>query len=174
MKKHVAATLLALTTLGVLNAHIDWVAQDGGYLLRVQEKNRDVRGWAEDQLNVLLRSCASVQTHTATSPLGEQVLRQVRAYSTPQSLSARLLGLQQQSDWLLGEFAFEQLNPAVVMFKVTDGQPVLQQDGIWSGTTEPWRPGPWIRRYLAQRGPELPAQLLRCYEPTSGLFRPER
>jgi hypothetical protein len=39
LKRHVAATLLVLTTLGVINAHVDIEAQDGRYFGVWQGKN---------------------------------------------------------------------------------------------------------------------------------------
>ena len=50
------------------------------------------------------------------------------------------------------------------------GRPVdaagqLQAGGVWSGDTGPWSAPVFIRRFLADRLPALPAPLRQCLDP---------
>lgn len=174
MKRHVAATLLALTTLGVLNAHVDVEAQDGRYFGVWQGKKHDVLGWLSDRNNQLWRDCSAVRQPGPGSQTAEQVLALIREYSPPDSRQAQLVSLQQQGRWLVAELNFEKLNPAVVLLHQDGDALQLPERAVWSGSAAPWRPGPRIRAHLltqgqqAQEGPaELPASLLACYDPAS-------
>jgi hypothetical protein len=70
MKKHVALTLLILTTLGVLRAHVDIERQDGRYFLSLQGKKHDLVGAVVNQSNRLFRQCSAVQQSELNSPSG--------------------------------------------------------------------------------------------------------
>lgn len=171
MKRHVAATLLALTTLGVINAHVDVEAQDGRYFGVWQGKKHDVIGWFADRSNQLWRDCSKVQQLAPDSMTAGQVLALIREYSPPDSRQAQLIGLQQQGRWLVAELNFAQLNPAVVLLHQDGGALRLLERGIWSGSTAPWQPGPRIREHLRRQGQQahgqFPEALLACYEPAS-------
>lgn len=175
MKRHVAATLLALTALGVLNAHVDVEAQDGRYFAVWQGQKHDIIGWLADRSNQLGRDCGAVVPVAAGSPQAEQVLALIREYTPPDSRQVQLVSLQQQGDWLVAELRFETLNPAVVLLRQeAQGKSLdLPERAIWSGSTAPWRAGPRIRSHLkAQAPPDFFTQpgaeaLLACYEPVS-------
>ncbi len=171
MKRHVAATLLALTTLGVINAHVGVEAQDGSYFGVWQGRKHDVMGWAADSGNRLLRDCSEVKRLNASSPTGMQALQLIEGYSPPDSRQAQLVSLLQQGDWLVAELTFVQLNPAVVLLRAEPAGLRLPERAVWSGSTAPWEPGPRIRAHLRAQAPQVPANLLACFEPTSaGLF----
>ena len=170
MKRHVAATLLVLTTLGVINAHVDVEAQDGRYFGVWQGKKHDVIGWLADHKNQLWRDCSAVQQLSNASPEAEQVLTLIADHSPPDSRNARLVSLLQQGDWLVAELVFAQLNPAVVVLQAVPEGMRLPERAVWSGSTSPWQPGPRIRQHLALQVPLVPAALLACYDPvTPGL-----
>jgi hypothetical protein len=170
LKRHVAATLLVLTTLGVINAHVDVEAQDGRYFGVWQGKKYDVIGWLADHKNQLWRDCSTVQQLSNASPAAEQVLTLIADHSPPDSRDARLVSLLQQGDWLLAELAFARLNPAVVVLQAVPKGMRLPERAVWSGSTAPWQPGPRIRQHLALQVPQVPAALLACYDPvTPGL-----
>jgi len=170
LKRHVAATLLVLTTLGVINAHVDIEEQDGRYFGVWQGKKHDVIGWLADQNNQLWRDCSAVQQLSLSSPAAEQVLNLIADHSPPDSRNASLIKLQQQGDWLLAELAFARLNPAVVVLRVEPKGLSLPERAVWSGSTVPWQPGPRIRHHLQSQVPQVPAALLACYDPaTQGL-----
>lgn len=178
MKRHVAATLLAITTLGVLNAHVDVEAQDGRYFGVWQGKKHDVLGWLTDQNNRLWRDCRAVQTLAPDSAPAQQVLALIREYSPPDSRQVELVSLQRLGPWQVAELRFAQLNPAVVLLRADGPGLKLPERAIWSGSTAPWQAGPRIREHLRlqvqQVQPEQPTQqaalvepLLACYEPLS-------
>ena len=170
MKRRVAATLLVLTILGVLDAHLDIERQDGAYFLNVQGKKRDVAGMLRNQTNALLRSCGAVTAVKADSALGLRALDAIQAYSPPDSQNARLIRLLQQDKWLIAEVRFASLNPAAVLLQETPGSLAIADGAIWSGSTAPWKAGPLIRRYLGERAPAAPKDLLACFEPSSAAF----
>lgn len=172
MKRHVAVTLLALTTLGVLNTHIDVEAQDGRYFGVWHGKKHDVIGWLADLGNRLGRDCSAVKQLDVSSPAAAQVLALIREYSPPDSRQAQLVSLQQQGPWLVAELSFAKLNPAVVLLRQDGAHMQLLERAIWSGSTAPWQPGPLIRAHLRQQVPPAPTTaaaeaLLACYDPAS-------
>ena len=171
MKKHVALTLLVLTTLGVLRAHVDIERQDGAYFLSFQGKKHDVLGAFLNQTNAVLRQCDAVQVLDVNSPQAATALTAIRNYSPPDSDGARLLGLLQQGPWLLAELEFSALNPAVVLLRADGGALQLPERAIWSGTTHPWKAGPLIRNYISRQAPDAPAALFSCFTPLSNSLK---
>jgi len=171
MKRHVAATLLVLTTLGVINAHVDVDAQDGRYFAVWEGRKHDVIGWMSDGSNQLWRNCSGVQHLRSDSPMAVQVLAVIGEYSPPDSRQAKLVSLQRQADWLVAELTFATLNPAVVVLRDEPAGLRLPERAVWSGSTAPWQPGPRIRDHLQQQVPEVPAALLSCYDPVSNGLR---
>jgi hypothetical protein len=171
MKRHVAATLLALTTLGVINAHVDVEAQDGRYFGVWQGKKHDVMGWLADSSNRLWRDCSQVQAWASSSPTAKQVLALIREHSPPDSRQAQLISLQQHGHWLVAELNFAQLHPAVVLLRQDGATLQVAERAIWSGSAAPWQPGPRIRAHLRSQAQaaskQLPAALLACYDPAS-------
>jgi hypothetical protein len=170
MKKHVALTLLVLTTLGVLKAHVDIERQDGGYFLSFQGKKHDVLGAFLNQTNAVLRQCRAVQVVDVHSAEAGKALGAIQNFSPPNSQDARLLGLQQQGPWLLAEVEFSTLNPAVVLISNAPNSTQIVEGAIWSGTTAPWHSATLIRRYIQDRAPQAPPALMDCFDPTSALF----
>ena len=61
MKKHVALTLLLITTLGVLNAHVDVPSVDGRRFVQTQGQMYDAIGWGEDLWTRSTRNCSQVR-----------------------------------------------------------------------------------------------------------------
>ncbi len=171
MKKHVAITLLLLTTLGVLKAHVDIERQDGGFFLTYQGQKHDVVGALSNQMNSALRQCSSSQSIGVNTPAAKLALAAIQNFSPPDSQQAQLLGLLQQDDWLLAEVKFTSLNPAVVLLKMTSERVSVVEGAVWSGSTAPWASAPFIRRYISERAPKAPAALMACFEPASALFK---
>ncbi len=171
MKRHVALTLLALTTLGILNAHVDLPQVDGRRFVLAQGRLHDPLGWLEDRWNTLRRSCGAVRTIAPSDPTHARVRQAIQAFSPPDSHSAQLVQLLALGPWLLAEVEFAQLSPAVVVLHGAPA-PVVMDGAIWSGSTEPWRPAPLIRQHLRARAPGMPADLAACYTPQQALFKP--
>lgn len=168
MKKHVAATLLGLTILGLLDVHLDLESVDDGHVVRWQGRQHDVRGALATQANAWWRNCSPVQRLHESSDQAQQVLRLIAQHSPPDSSELELVTLLQQGNWLLAELRFERLSPAVVLLEHLDAKSTEPTErAIWSGSTEPWRSGPHIRAYLRSRVPQAPQALLACLDPTS-------
>ena len=174
MKRHVAAVVVALTALLVVDSHVDWVRQDGMRLLEVNGQRFDVRGWAAEQWLALRRDCTPVNRwpndspaqitpqSTPDSPSARDMLTAIQQHSLPDSQSARWLQLQQLGDWGVAEVAFDVLKPTLVVLRLQSGQWRVQDQAVWSGSTAPWHSGDFVRRYLRQQAPDLPQALLAC------------
>jgi hypothetical protein len=174
MKRHVAAVVVALTSLLVIDSHVDWVHQDGRRLLDVNGQRFDVRGWAAEQWLALRRDCTPVSRwptdspaqitpqSAPDSPAARAMLTAIQLHSLPDSQSARWLQLQQLGDWSVAEVAFDVLKPTLVVLRLQAGQWRVQDQAVWSGATAPWHSGDFVRRYLRQQAPDLPQALLAC------------
>ena len=162
MKRHVAAFVVALTTLLVIDSHVDWVRLDGRQLLEINGQRWDLRGWASEQLRQARRDCATVTTWPADSPTARAVLSVIQQHSLPDSLSARWLQLVQSGDWGVAEVDFDTLKPALVVLRFQGGRWRVQDQAVWSGSTAPWHSGDFVRHYLRQQAPDLPQALLDC------------
>ena len=170
MKRHVALTLLIVTTLGAVDAHIDLSEIDGRRFVATQGRLYDPLGWLEDQVNAISRSCGAVQRVGLEDPGAQLALTRIRAYSPPQSQSAQIAGIWTLGTWSLAEVEFETLLPAVVTLQMTDSEQQIVPRGIWSGHTKPWLAAPLIRTYLKTQVPEIPNQLIHCFDPRSKSF----
>ncbi len=164
MKRHVAAIVLAVATVLVIDLHADWRRADNGVLLRVGEQDVDVLGHARQAWTRLSRHCAGVQALRSGDAEWETALSAVRDYSPPDSHSAQLIAPTRQGDWLLGQVNSDVLMPAVVTLRAQGPQLRLVPNGVWSGSTWPWLPTPWVRDYLVRQVPDLPDTLTDCLE----------
>lgn len=173
MKRHVALTLLILTTLGVVDAHVDLSEIDGRRFVATQGRLYDPLGWLEDQANAISRSCGAVQRVGLEDPGAQLALTRIRAYSPPQSHSAQAHQVLRSGSWWLVELSFASLNPAVVLLQGDGPEMKIVESAIWSGSTLPWRAGPRIRRHLHAGAPGLPAQLPACLQVQAALFEAE-
>ncbi len=172
MKRHVALTLLIVTALGVLNAHVDLPRVDGRRFVATQGQLYDPLGWLEDQANAWGRRCDKVVSVPLSSQEAQEVLTRIGAFSPPDSHTARALSLLRAGPWWLAEVSFESLSPAVVALQGEGPAMKIIERAIWSGTTSPWRPAPRIRDHLLAGAPGIPTDLVACLEPQSELFRP--
>lgn len=162
MKRHVAAVVALVTTLVVIDSHVDWVRLDGRPLLEVNGQRFDLIGWASEQVRQLRRDCSVMPPQALDSPAARAVLAVIQQHSLPDSHSASLLQLLHRGEWSIAEVVFEQLNPGLVVLRLQDGQWRVQDQAVWSGSTGPWNSGDFVRRYLRQQAPELPEPLLDC------------
>jgi hypothetical protein len=163
MKRHVAATLLGIVGLLVIDSHISWVPLDHGTVLEVNGQLFDPKGWVSEHWRQWQAQCTAVNPSVSPAT-ASQVLQTIQQHSLPDSLDAQLLQLQQQGDWAMAEVAFSTLNPSIVVLRQLDGAWRIQDRAVWSGATTPWHAADWVRRYLRQQAPELPDRLLACFE----------
>ncbi len=163
MKRQTALRVLAVLTVAVALSHLELERRDGRWLLRIDGRPVDLAGrWAEVR-DRLLHDCRQVQALTPDDPRSALALQAVQAHSPPDSLSAVLAGLWVQGDWMLASVQFANLHPALTLLRRGPQGWQLVPGGVWSGSTHPFRPGPFIRQYLQQRAPEAPADLLACH-----------
>jgi hypothetical protein len=165
MKRHVAAIMVLITALLVVDSHVDWVNQDGGKLLEVNGQRFDLRGWAAEQARAWQSDCNAwtpLTTLSHNSPTAQAILLTLQQHSLPDSRSARLLQLLQQDDWSVAEVAFDTLNPSLVVLRLQGEQWRVQDRAVWSGSTAPWHSGDLVRRYLRENAPGLPKALIDC------------
>jgi hypothetical protein len=163
MKRHVAATLLGVLALLVIDSHVRWVPHDQGTLLEVSGRVFDARGWASEQWRTWRTHCPDMQAQVVPSAAANAVLQTIQQHSLPDSLDAQLLQVQTQGDWAIAEVAFKTLNPSIVVLRQMGGAWHIQDSAIWSGSTAPWHAVDFVRRYLRQQAPELPEPLLACF-----------
>ncbi len=162
MKRHVATVLALLTSLVVIDSHVDWEQLDGRGLLSVNGQRHDVQGWASERFRAWQSDCTALPPLPPDSPTAQTVLAVVQQHSPPDSLSARALQLRRLNDWVLAELSFDTLKPTLVVLRLQDGGWRVQDQAVWSGSTAPWHSGDFVRRYLHRQAPELPQTLLAC------------
>jgi hypothetical protein len=169
-----APLLLAVSQLRLL-------PQDQGVLLDVAGTPVDAAGSLQAAWQRLARDCGTVQRWPAQSAPWLAAQQALAAHSPPASHGARPLQLLQQGDWLLAEVLWDgaparpgsgmsgpasaPLDPAIVPLRHTTGGLQVQTEGVWSGDTGPWAAPVFIRRWLQQQVPGLPAGLALCLDP---------
>lgn len=162
MKRHVAAVVALVTSLVVIDSHVDWETLDDRGLLAVNGQRFDLRGWASELALDWRRDCSALPPLPQDSAMAQAMLSVIQRHSPPDSLSARGLQLRHLDDWSLAEVSFDTLKPTLVVLRLQDGQWRVQEQAVWSGSTAPWHSGDFVRRYLRRQAPELPQALLAC------------
>ncbi|MEN9624487.1 MAG: hypothetical protein RJB17_1282 [Pseudomonadota bacterium] len=171
MKRHVAATLLVVLGLLVIDSHVNWVPHDDGTLLEVSGRVFDPKGWASEHWRQLHTDCRGVNSDVPQAT-ANAVLQAIQQHSLPDSKEAQLLQLHQQGNWALAEVTFKTLNPSILFLRQTEGVWQIQDSAVWSGSTAPWHAANFVRRYLRQQAPAIwiqlhetwPESLLDCFE----------
>ena len=141
MKRRTGLALLGLLALGLLANHLRWERQDGALLLRLDGVAHDPIGWLQEQRDGW-GDCTAVTALAPNGPEAAPVLAALQAFSPPDSHSAQLRWLQRHGDWALAEVHFERLTAALVLLKHQGGEWTPVPEGIWSGSTAPWRSRP--------------------------------
>lgn len=163
MKRHVAATVLGVLGLMVIDNHIHWQTHDQGTLLEVSGRLFDVKGWAFERWRRWRSHCQELKGQEVPMATAKDVLQTIQQHSLPDSLHAQLLQVRMQGDWVIAEVAFKTLNPSIVVLRQLGGAWHIQDSAIWSGSTAPWHAADFVRRYLRQQSPDLPEPLLACF-----------
>jgi hypothetical protein len=169
MRRSTALVVVAVLLVGVADSHVDWETVDKRGLANVNGIRVDITGWARDTVQGTLQSfgtgCGDLLKPLPGSEAGLAALAAVAQFSPPDSANPRWHQGLQAGDWLLLELSFERLSPAVVLLQRGPEGWRLHPTAIWSGSTEPWRPGPLIRDHLAQQAPLAPEALIGCFRP---------
>jgi hypothetical protein len=156
--------ILAAMVIFLPFLHLDIETSDDSWLLWVDGRPVDVAGYFSEQLTRITRRCDQVEMVMPNDPLHEQALNAIRLYSPPDSLTAQLLQLTRQDEWLLAQVKFDQLQDAVVLLNQSAHEIVIATSGIWSGPTHPHHPEPLIRRFIRNGVPSVPEDLMSCFD----------
>ena len=158
-----ASVLVGLTLVGWLLIEPSFERQDNRWLLSINGMPFDLIGSVREHWGRLTTDCSRVETHGADRNTVERFENLLRDYSPPDSRSARIAHILKQANWWLVEADFTTLPPAVVLVQGSEGSDqTLHIAAVWSGSTHPWRTGPFAGDFLRQRAPEAPAELTVC------------
>jgi len=166
-----AGLLLALAAVLFLGSIFGVRRQDDGWLLVAGGYTVDVAGaWASGWTR-LVRDCRAVPALGPEDPAHTRAAEALRAYSPPDSASARIAAVQSIGVWRLVQASFDALEPVVVIVLDEPSKPPrVLPEAVWSGSPRPFDAGWRIRGFLRSRVPQVPAPLLQCLEPVAGLF----
>jgi len=171
MRLRKSLILLPIVSVCVLLSHINWIRDDLGILLAVDERPIDVVGNFENQLNKLTRKCESVQRLTISDKEYQLAKSLIDEYSPPDSGFSNIASVWSMGNWLLAEVEFKDLQPAVVLIQKAGSEAAIVSDAVWSGYTNPHRPAPFIRKFLTQKLDSPPLALINCFDPQSNAFK---
>jgi hypothetical protein len=165
MPKRISIYVLLMVTLGVFLNHFSIEHKENGYLLMVDGREVDAIGIVQDKWVKLTRNCSRVRSVDTQMPERLTLLQLIRDYSPPSSESAHVVQAVTTGKWALVEVKFNDLLPAVVLIDQTLQPPQIVPNAIWSGETHPWRPAHFVRQYISNKVPQVPSDLLDCFEP---------
>lgn len=194
MRRGRALAMVAVAGVLALASLVQPLRQADGMLWRVAGRPVDAIGHLQQQWQRLSRHCSKVTAWPAGSPRWREVQATLAAYSPPASAGAtpvQVLGWTGEpvgtagspgppgssaTEWLLAEVAWPQgpaarpgqpgaLDPAIVPLRRDGAGLRVLAEGVWSGDSGPWLAPVFIRRFLAQRVPALPAALRQCLDP---------
>ena len=169
-KSPAALAVLGLLLAGIAISHVQPLQVDGQWVLSVSGRPVDAWGLWRERLNAWRRDCSAVALIAPGQPLHTQAWQTLREYAPPHSHSAHLHQLQQAGPWLLAQAAFADRPPVVALLHGSPGAWTVWPQGVWSGSTHPLVPGPFIRGYLQSRNPQAPAALWACLDPVPALW----
>ena len=171
MRLRKSLILLPIASLLAILSHLNWVQDDLGGLLTIDERPLDVIGHFENQFTKLTRNCRSVKRLSTTDPAYKLTQSLIAEYSPPDSILSTIAAVWQMDDWLLAEVEFKELLPAVVLIQRNGLDAAIVPDAVWSGSSHPHLPAAVIRRYLIQKLDAPPLDLINCFEPQSQSFK---
>ena len=171
MKPSVSIPLLILVICAVTLTHISAVETQEGTLILLDGRKVDGFGYIKNQWTSKTRNCENISKLQPEDASYREAEKLIRTYSPPGSQSAKIASAWATGPWVLIEVEFDVLLPAVVTLRKVDGKLTIVPQGIWSGYTQPWLAGPFIRNYLSKQTPEMPTSLLDCFDPQSKSFK---
>ena len=165
--------LMIIVVLGVALSHLGLRDDDNGTLLLIDNRPVDIKGEVNNIWVNLRRDCSSLIQLEPSDKQYYKVKNLIQSYSPPSSASAKLFTIIEYRGWLLAEAEFDDLLPAVILIKSETPYKDLQiiPNAIWSGFTKPWKSAPYIRGYISRQQPDVPQNLLDCFEPKSNSFK---
>ena len=186
-RRRALAVLAAAAPLLLLASQLRLLPQDQGVLLELAGRPVDAAGTWQAGWQRLVRDCSGVQRWQAGSATWVLAQQALAAHSPPASRGARPVQLLEDTStgWLLAEVLWDSLSatpanpatgasapldPAIVPLRRSDAGLLVQTAGVWSGDTGPWQAPVFIRRWLQQQVPGLPADLALCLDPQWPVF----
>ena len=158
-----ASVLFGLSLAGWLLLEPSFGRQDNRWLLSINGVPFDLIGSVRERWGRITTDCSRVEANGADRNTVERLENLLRDYSPPDSRSSRVSRILNQADWWLVEAEFETLPPVVVLVRRAEGlDQTLHIAAVWSGSTHPWRTGPFAGDFLRQRAPEAPTELTVC------------
>ena len=198
MRRRTAAGLLVIASAGLALSQVRLLPQDQGVLLEINGRPVDAAGRLLGLWQRGVRRCGGVQALAPGSARWVEAQQLLAGYSPPASMLARPVQLlawgprradgqrvpagDADSEWLLAEVVWPAvsagpgqaplapLDPTIVPLARRGGVLQVQAAGVWSGDAGPWAAPVFIRRFLAQRLPGLPAPLRQCLDPQLAPF----
>lgn len=170
-KKRFWLLVLGLVSVGLVFSHVRWIQLDGRHLLEIDGRKVDLLGEVKDQLTALTRNCSAVTRLASDHPDHQSAATVIRAYSLPHSATGQVISAWSSAGWLLIETEFTDLLPAVVTLNKQHHGLQIVPRAVWSGSIHPWKAAPLIREYIARQVPDIPPDLLSCFEPQSQYFK---
>lgn len=164
MKRRTGLIVLLALAVGLPLTHLELQSDQEGWLLVVDGRPVDVAGQVQEAWIAMTRDCRRVQSLAPGDALWVQALEVLRQHSPPHSRSANIVSALHQDGWLLARVQFNGLQTALVPMQLSPNGATVAERGIWSGETHPYRPRPFIGRYIGARLPDLPRSLLDCMD----------
>lgn len=169
-KQKTQLILLSIALIAVVASHINWIQDDLGYLLTIDDRPIDLIGNLKNEVTRATRNCKNVERVLPTQPKYQIAQTLISDYSPPDSSQSQIASVWSKDSWLVVEVEFKNLLPAVVLIQNSNSAPSILAEGIWSGYTNPHKSAPFIRDYLSHQVEAIPAQLINCFDPQSKSF----
>lgn len=162
--------VLSAALIAVAVSHVNWIQDDLGYLLTIDDRPIDLIGNLKNEVTRATRHCESVERVLPTQHEYQIAQTLINDYSPPDSSQSQIASVWSMGSWLVVEVEFKRLLPAVVLIQNANSAPSILAEGIWSGYTNPHKSAPFIRDYLSHQVESMPAQLINCFDPQSKSF----
>ncbi|MEY4466270.1 MAG: hypothetical protein RIR21_63 [Pseudomonadota bacterium] len=171
MNKKVSITLLLLLVPALVLTHVSWSQKENGLMFNVDGREVDFVGIFKNKWRMATNSCKTVTELKSEDHKFSMIKAAIQSYSPPDSIPIKVIYVWTSGTWAVAEVEFENLLPAVVVINNLDASATVVADAIWSGTTAPWKSGPFIRAYLGQKASDMPDALLNCFELQTSSFK---
>ena len=169
-KQKTQLTVLLIALIAIAASHVNWIRDDLGYLLTIDDRPVDLIGSLKNQVTRATRNCESAERVFPAQDNYQIAQTLINEYSPPDSSQAQIASVWSEDSWILVEVEFKNLLPAVVLIQNSKSAPSILAEGIWSGYTNPYKSATFIREYLTHQVDEAPEQLINCFDPQSKSF----
>jgi len=169
--KHKIIWIFVAIVLANIASHLSYRQEQNGFLLIIDEQPVDALGIVNNLWTQFSRNCAKVARLNPGDAHYQERLNLLKNYSPPSSASAHINGLWSEGKWSLVEVEFKELLPAVVLIKKEKDGAHIVPNAVWSAHTQPWNAATFIRQYMTRQAPDVPPDLINCFDPQSSFYR---